>query len=294
MKTLSLISMLLLGLSACLGQNQEVTITVNKMTDHIYMLVGQGGNIGISVGEDGIFMIDDQFARLTPKIITAIRTVSDQPIKFLQNTHHHGDHTGGNENISKEGAIIVAHENVRKRMASNNKNRDGSPKEVIKAALPVITFKDDIMFHMNGEDIMVFHVHEAHTDGDAMVYFTQSNVLHMGDTHFNGRYPYIDLNSGGSVEGYIAANKKALMVMNDDTKIIPGHGEASNKAGLTSYISMLEELKSNAMAKINSGASEEDFVKDTSITQKYDDLGYGRGYINAEAMRKTLYKSLKK
>ncbi|NER18234.1 MBL fold metallo-hydrolase [Spongiivirga citrea] len=292
MKYLFSFFVLALTFSISKAQQKEVTITSEKLSDNTYVLFGRGGNIGIQTGEDGVFMIDDQFANITPKILEAIRKLSDKPIKFLQNTHHHGDHTGGNENIAKEGAIIVAHENVRKRMANNTKNRDGSPRAVIKSALPVITFKEDVAFHFNGEDIMVFHVHNAHTDGDAIVYLAGSNVLHMGDTHFNGRYPYIDINSGGSVEGYINANKKALMIINDDTKIIPGHGPVGSKTSLEAYIKMLEEITANAKAKIVSGASKEDFIKDASITKKYDDKGYGSGFINSERMRVTLFASL--
>ncbi|MFP2995784.1 MBL fold metallo-hydrolase [Spongiivirga sp. MCCC 1A20706] len=291
-----LISFLALALSFSIlnAQQKEVIITTEKLSDNTYVLFGRGGNIGIQTGEDGVFMIDDQFANITPKILEAIRKLSDKPIRFLQNTHHHGDHTGGNENIAKQGAVIVAHENVRKRMANNTKNRDGSPREVIKSALPVITFKEDVTFHFNDEDIIVFHVHNAHTDGDAIVYLTGSNVLHMGDTHFNGRYPYIDLNAGGSIEGYISANKKALIIINEDTKIIPGHGPIASKTSLEAYIKMLEEITANAKAKIARGLSKEDFIKDTSITKTYDDQGYGSGFINSERMRATLYTSLTK
>ena len=211
---------LLICTSSLFSQNREVTIKTTKLSDHVYMLVGAGGNIGISAGDDGVFIIDDQFAQLTPKIIDAIKAISDKPLQFLVNTHYHGDHTGGNENMTKQGVKIIAHENVRKRLVDGEKPKD---------ALPIITFNDRVNVHMNGEDVNVHHVEHAHTDGDAMLYFTKSNVLHTGDTYFHKRYPYIDVKSGGSIDGYINAVKKGLSLINDDTKKIPGHGSVSKK-----------------------------------------------------------------
>ncbi|NQY04802.1 MAG: MBL fold metallo-hydrolase [Flavobacteriaceae bacterium] len=284
----------LLSFNGFAQEKKEVVIETTQLNENIYMLKGQGGNIGLSIGEDGIFMIDDQFARLTPKILEAIRNISDKPIKFLLNTHWHGDHTGGNENMSNEGAVIVAHENVRKRMSVDqfNKERNRTTKAAPKAALPVVTFTKDIMFHMNGEDIMVFHVHHAHTDGDAMVYFTKSNVLHMGDTYFQGKFPYIDLSSGGSIDGYIQAHKKALMLINDDTKIIPGHRNLSNKKELREYVKMLEDITLKIRVKIAEGKTIEEVSKDASITKTYEDQKFANWFINAETIRSTIYKSL--
>ena len=187
---------------------KDVTIKTTKLSDHIYMLVGAGGNIGISVSDENVFVIDDQFAPLTEKIVAAIREISQAPITYVANTHFHGDHSGGNENMAKFGATIIAHDNVRKRLEEDPK-RDGSmnPKE----ALPVITFNDKMSVHINGEKVLLFHANNAHTDGDTLLYFTKSNVLHTGDTYFKGWYPYIDLKSGGSVNGYIEAVKLGLM-----------------------------------------------------------------------------------
>jgi len=276
---------------SCAQNEQEVTIKVNKISDHVYMLVGQGGNIGVSVGDDGVFVIDDQFAPLSSKIIEAIRTVSDKPIKFLANTHWHGDHTGGNANFQKEGAIIMAHDNVRKRL-KETPNRDGSmnPKE----ALPVITFSDKMSLHMNGEEVAIFHPDNAHTDGDAILYFTESNVLHTGDTYFKGWYPYIDLGSGGSVDGYIEAVKSSLMLIDDETKIIPGHGPVSNKKEYAAFLEMMQGLKSIILAEINKGKTEEEVVNDESLTKTYDAQGYSWRFITSEKIRRTFYKSLKK
>lgn len=265
--------------------NQEVTIKINKLSDHVYMLIGQGGNIGVSVGDDGVFVIDDQFGRLSPKIIAAIRTLSDKPIKFLVNTHWHGDHTGGNANFQKEGATIMAHDNVRERLKNKAK--------ITKEALPIITFNDKLNLFINDEQVAIFHIENAHTDGDALLYFTESNVLHTGDTFFKERYPYIDLKSGGSIKGYINAVKGGLMVIDDNTKIIPGHGSVSNKAEYQTFLKMLKDISSNIKTEISNGQSEEDVAKNLSVTKTYDDLGYGNGFIKSERFRRVMYQSLK-
>lgn len=266
------------------GRFDTVEIKTTKLTEHTYMLEGAGGNIGVSVGDDGIFVIDDQFAPLSEKILTAIKAISDQPLKFLINTHYHGDHSGGNENMAKAGATIIAHENVKKRLVE---------KQTSKNALPVITFNDKLNITINNESIAVFHVANAHTDGDALLYFTESNVLHTGDTYFNGRYPYIDLDSGGSVKGYIEAVKKGLMLIDDSTKIIPGHGKLANKEDYKNFLEMLETLQKSIQKAINEGKTEDDVKNDSSLTKTYDVLGYGTGFINSEKIRLTFYKSLK-
>jgi cyclase len=266
------------------SQQSEVTIKTTKLSDHVYMLVGQGGNIGISAGDDGVFIIDDQFAKLTPKIIDAIKKISEKPFLFLVNTHYHGDHTGGNENMTKQGVKIIAHENVRKRLVDGENPKD---------ALPIITFNDRINIHMNGEDVMAHHVEHAHTDGDALLFFNKSNVLHTGDTYFHKRYPYIDVKSGGSIDGYINAVKKGLSLINADTKIIPGHGDVSNREEYSSFLTMLETLRKNVQAEIDKGKSEDEVATNGAITKQYDDLGYGDFFINSERIKRTIYQSLK-
>lgn len=267
----------------------DVVIKTTKIADHVYMLEGAGGNIGVSVGEDGVFVIDDQFAPLSNKILTAIKAISDKPLRFVVNTHWHGDHTGGNANMANEGATIIAHDNVRTRLLQPRRDGSNNPKE----ALPVITFNDKLNVNINGEQVAIFHVDNAHTDGDALLYFSDSNVLHTGDTYFNGRYPYIDLRSGGSVDGYIQAAKRGLMVIDDNTKIIPGHGGVSDKAEYKSYLKMLETLKANVSKAIKDGKTEDEVKNDSSLTKAYDDLNYGTGYINSETIRVTFYRSLK-
>ena len=285
-KTFYSFILLITACSTYAQNNQEVIIETQQLSDNVYMLTGQGGNIGVCVGDQGIFMIDDQFARLTPKILEAVKALSDKPIQFLINTHYHGDHTGGNENIAQQGAKIIAHDNVYKRLSEST---PATPKK----ALPVISFNDKLQLHINGEDVIVFHVENAHTDGDALLYFTQSNVLHTGDTFFSELYPYIDLDSGGNINGYIEAVKKTLILIDDDTKIIPGHGKLSNKAKYQFFLSMLEDLKTKVLAEIESGKTEEDVAANTAITKTYDDLGYSWAFINSERIRRTLYKSLK-
>ena len=278
------------------AQNKEVLITVDTLSPNVYMLTGQGGNIGIYVGTDHVFMIDDQFDRLSEKIKASIALLSDKPVAFLFNTHMHGDHTGGNASFNGPQTTIVAHDNVRNRvMEREQKNLDEAKisETFYKNMLPEVTFSDNITFYDDNETILGFHVHEAHTDGDALVYFMNNNVLHMGDTYFAGRFPYIDLNSGGSVEGLIKTQKKALMVINDETKIIPGHGRPSNKKELTDYIAMLEDIKENVLKAIKAGASLEEVKANSDITANYD-ASHGGGFISAEAIRETFYNSLQK
>lgn len=276
------LSILLLN-NVITAQNfDDVSIKATQVSEHVYMLIGAGGNIGISVGEDGVFMIDSQFAPLSSKIIAEIQKISNQPIQFLVNTHHHGDHTGGNVNIHNSGTTIIAHDNVRI-------NLEGNPIE----GMPIITFNDKLNLFLNGDQILVFHIANAHTNGDALLYFNKSNVLHTGDTYFNGRYPYIDLNNGGSVDGYIAAAKNTLILIDDDTKIIPGHGELSNKTEYETFLKMLETIKANVVIEINNGKTEDEVAANTTLTETFDALGYGDGFINSEKMRRTFYLSLK-
>ncbi|WP_438426574.1 MBL fold metallo-hydrolase [Aquimarina macrocephali] len=272
------------------AQDKEVKITVDPLSDNIYMLTGQGGNIGVFKNEKGLFIIDDQFARLSDKILTNLKTISDQPVTMVINTHYHGDHTGGNENMANRGATIFAQKNVRSRMEKGQKEK-GS---IVPLSLPVITFNEGLQLYFKDENVKAFHVHNAHTDGDALIYFANGNVLHMGDTFFNGRYPYIDLKSGGSIKGYIKASEKALLIANDATKIIPGHGKLATKKDLEMFLKMLKEITSTIQKEIDAEKSEKDITKNTSLTATYDAKGYGDGFINSERMRKTIYTSLTK
>jgi len=197
----------------------KVEIKTTKVAEDIYMLEGAGGNIGVCVGPEGVLVIDDQFAPLTDKIKAAITAISDKPIRFLFNTHFHGDHTGGNENFAKAGVAIVAHDNVRKRLSTEQYNAifDRKTPPSPAEALPIVTFNDSVTFHIGGEEITCFHVPNAHTDGDAIVFFPRDNVVHMGDCLFNGLYPVLDISAGGSAAGMIAAADRMLKVTNADT-----------------------------------------------------------------------------
>lgn len=277
-----------------LAQYENVEIKSQQLSENIYMLTGAGGNIAVLKGEDGVFMIDGQFAPLSEKIKTAVERIADADIKFLINTHWHGDHTGGNENFAQMGATIIAHENVRARLSTEqimkafSRTVPASP----KAAWPVITFTEDLELYLNGENIMIFHVHNAHTDGDAVVYFPNSNVMHTGDSYFSGRYPFIDLGSGGSVEGVIKAVNQILFLVDDDTKIIPGHGKLSNKKELTAYRDMLMTLRDRMKQAIKAGMTFEE-IKAANLSKEYDE-SWGGGFINPEKMINTLYTDLSK
>tara|TARA_R110001592_G_scaffold6438_1_gene34642 strand:+ start:1577 stop:2455 length:879 start_codon:yes stop_codon:yes gene_type:complete len=288
LKTIFSLATIMLISSFTWSQEEDVTITVDTLTNQVYMLTGQGGNIGLYVNATNSFMIDDQFARLSPKIKQAIATITNQPITYLFNTHMHGDHTGGNAEFNNNSTTLIAQDNVRKSL----EQRLIEKPELSKDILPEISFSEELKLYQDDETIMAFHVHNAHTNGDAMIYFMKNNVLHMGDTYFSGRYPYIDLDNGGSVDGYINAQKKALMLIDDYTVIIPGHGRPSNKKELTTYITMLEDIKNNTLKALELGKTLEQITTDTTISGAYD-IDYGTGFINPERMRSTFYNSLK-
>jgi glyoxylase-like metal-dependent hydrolase (beta-lactamase superfamily II) len=284
----------LLTLPILLAQNfDEVEIKSTKVSDHIYMLEGSGGNIAVLVGEDGPLMVDSQYGPLSEKIRKKIGEFSDGEVKLLVNTHWHGDHTGGNENFGKMGAMIFAHENVKTRMSKAQLMRAFS-REVPPApevAQPVVTFSDRMSLKCNGEYLMMIHVDSAHTDGDALIYFPESDVLHMGDTYFNGRYPFIDLSSGGTIDGVIDAADKALFMVSDDTKIIPGHGALSDKTELQNYRDVLKSVRDKVFLLIKEGKSLDEIKalepgKDT-------DAAYGGGFISPERFLEIIYGSLK-
>ncbi|MEW7277336.1 MBL fold metallo-hydrolase [Aquimarina sp. 2201CG1-2-11] len=289
MKNLYIFGIFLLFLNSN-AQNKKTSITVEPLSENIYMLTGKGGNIGVFKNEKGLFIIDDQFANVSEQLFATLKTISNQPITTVVNTHFHGDHTGGNENIAKSGAIIYAQKNVRHRMKSKQQKKGN----INLLSLPVITFDEGLQFYFKDENIKAFHVHNAHTDGDAIIYFTQGNVLHMGDTFFNERYPYIDLKSGGSIHGYISAAKKALLITNDDTSIIPGHGKLATKKDLETFLEMLETITSRIQEEIDQGTSATKILKNSLLTKEYNQKGYGDGFINSEGIRNTIYLSLTK
>lgn len=270
----------------------KVQITTTTVADNIYMLQGAGGNIGVLAGDDGVFMIDDQFAPLTEKIVAAIKQISTLPIKYLVNTHWHGDHTGGNENLGNMGVLIAAHNNVYARMSTEQNmrafNRIVPPSP--KAALPVITYGHDMTFNINGEEIAIIHVSNAHTDGDSLIHFKNANVIHAGDTFFAGAYPFIDNSSGGTIDGIVGSAETMLEMADNNTRIIPGHGPVSSKKDLEAYHKMLTTARDRIGKLKNEGKSLDD-VKAAKPMADYDDT-HGKGFINAETFLTLVYNTL--
>lgn len=241
-----------------------IQIEADKVKDGIYMLRARGGNIGVSIGDDGTFLIDDQYAPLTQKIRARLDELAGDasPVRFVLNTHVHGDHTGGNENLGKAGALIVAHENVRKRMGTEEFREQflQSGGKDVEEALPVVTFNDRITFHVNGSTLSIRHYPRAHTDGDSVVWFEEQNVVHMGDIYFEIGFPFIDIDRGGTVDGLIGAVEDVLSRADDKTVIMPGHGRLSDKAGLREYRDMLLELRDRVRAELQAGKSLEEIL----------------------------------
>ncbi len=277
-----------------LGQDPDkVEIIPQKLTDNIYMIKGSGGNLGLMIGPEGTLLIDSQFAPLSEKIKTTIKTLTDSPVKYLLNTHWHGDHTGGNENFAKDGALIIAHDNVYKRKSTDQirpfgRSTDAAP----KLAQPVISFNDHLSMHINGENIMMLHDHVGHTDGDAIVYFPESNVIHMGDTYFQGKYPYIDLGSGGDVESLLKSLNRTLFLCDDETQIIPGHGNLSNRGELKNYRDMIQEVFTRVKQAMGAGLSLVE-IQNSNPTKNFDEV-YDGGFIKKDKFVEIIFKNLDK
>jgi len=270
-----------------------VQIKTTKVAEGIYMLEGEGGNIGVSSGEDGVYLIDDQFAPLTPKIVAAVKAISDKPIRFLMNTHWHGDHVGGNENLGKAGVVIIAHDNVYKRMSVGGaitalkQNYAPAP----KAALPVITFNQTATFRMNGDDVTSTHLPPAHTDGDSFVRFARANVIHTGDVFAAYRYPFMDIESGGSVKGVLRAIDVMLPLMDDNTKVIPGHGGLSSRKDVLAYRKMVSTAISKVEPMVKSGRSLQQVI-DAKPLREFDEE-WGK-FRKPEAFVEIVYNGLRK
>jgi glyoxylase-like metal-dependent hydrolase (beta-lactamase superfamily II) len=271
----------------------KVEIKATKVAGNIYMLEGSGGNIGVSVGSDGILIVDDQFAPLADKIhsaLNALKGPGDGKLKFVLNTHWHGDHTGGNQVFGAE-APIIAHENVRKRLSSEQKIMGETIPASPQGALPVITFGDRVSVHFNGEEIKVIHFPAGHTDGDSVIFFTGSNVVHMGDDFFTGRFPFVDLASGGSVQGLTDNVAKILAQLPADVKVIPGHGPLSDKADLEKFHRVLVDTTAIVEKKMKAGKTMQ-AIQDEGLPDEFKD--WGSGFIKTKAWLAVVYESLDK
>ncbi len=269
-----------------------VQVKSEKVADGIYMLTGEGGNLGLLVGDDGAYLIDDQYAPLSGKILAAVKELTPEPVRFVVNTHYHGDHTGGNENMGEAGALLVAHENVRRRMAAGTFvkafNRQVEPAP--EGALPVVTFTDAVSFHWNGEEIRVFFVGPAHTDGDSIIHFVKADVFHMGDTLFNGMYPFIDVSAGGRIDGMIAAADRVLKVASGKTRLIPGHGPVATKADLQAFRDMLARVR-DRVAKLKAEGKSAEEVVAAKPTADLDEK-WGGGFMKPDAWIGIVYESM--
>ena len=263
-------------------------IRIERIAHGVAVLFGRGGNIGVSYGADGNILIDDQYAPATERVVAAVRTLDPDPIRFVINTHWHGDHSGGNENLGRAGSVIVAHDNVRMRMGMEQLVRGNRVAPSPAGALPVITFSENLTFHLNGDDIRAVHVEHAHTDGDVLIFWTRANVLHMGDTYFNGLLPFIDLDSGGSIDGAIVAIEAGLALANEGTAIIPGHGPMARRADLVRYRDMLIDLR----ARVGQGIAAGRTLDQIKAERHADGYGPPNGFISPDSLIETIYRSL--
>jgi cyclase len=286
----------LLASGPALAQDQDfskVDVKNVPISGAVSMLQGSGGNIGVLVGADGVLLVDDEYAPLVPKILAAVKQLSPKPIRFVVNTHWHGDHTGGNAGMGTEGATIVAQDNVRKRLSTDQYNKvfkratPASP----AIALPVVTFAEGLTFHFDGEDVEVVHVVPAHTDGDSVLWFRKANVVHMGDNFFNGLYPFIDVGSGGSVDGMVTAVDSVLARIDDQTKVIPGHGPLGTKADLKKFRDMLATIRDRIKKDIAAGMTQDQVVA-SKPTAEFD-AAWGGGFLKPEAFTTLVYGALK-
>jgi glyoxylase-like metal-dependent hydrolase (beta-lactamase superfamily II) len=277
--------------SFALGQQQDfskVQIEVSKVAGNVYMLEGAGGNIAACVGDDGIVIVDDQYAPLAPRIREALRAISTRPLLFVLNTHYHGDHTGGNDTFSAD-APIIAQDNVRKRLASGTQALGEKVAPAPPGALPVVTFGDRVSVYANGEEIRAIHFPMGHTDGDSIIYFTKSNVVHMGDDFFNGFFPFVDIDNGGSVRGMLANVDKVLATLPADAKVIPGHGPLGDKKGLQAFADMLRGTIGTVQAAMKSGKTLEQ-MKSQKVLAAWD--AWGKGFVKNDFWIEQIHREL--
>ena len=271
-----------------------VEIQTIPVRDGLYMLLGSGGNIALSTGSDGAFIVDTQYAALSDKIMAAVRAAGGGDVRFVVNTHFHGDHTGGNENFGNAGATIMAQDNVQVRLSTAQVSTlDGSTTPPApKAAIPVVTYPERMTFHWNGTAVNLYYAPNAHTDGDSIVHYTDLNAFHMGDTFFNGGFPFIDVGAGGSLAGYIAAAESVLARSNSDTLIIPGHGALATPDDLRAFLDMLRTVNGRITSMIERGMTEDEVVA-ANPTSEYN-AQWGGGFMNAETFTRFAYQGMQR
>jgi glyoxylase-like metal-dependent hydrolase (beta-lactamase superfamily II) len=272
-----------------LAQDIATEVRVTEAAPGIYLLDGANGfmsNMALLVGDERVLLIDDGMAPISADLAATIEELAGRPADFVVNTHVHGDHVGSNAVLAEDGTIILAHDNIRKRLVEKPEDAGGA------TGLPVITFNDEVTFHANGEEAYVFHVATAHTDGDAVIHFRNANVIAAGDLHFNYMFPFIDLDSGGNVEGYIAGQRRIFDMADDDTVIIPGHGPLASKADIKVAIDMLEDARARVKSLVDKGLSQEEILAENPLADYHETWNWG--FITTERMTNTLYRSLAK
>jgi len=285
----------LVSISFLYAQEQpELQVNAEKLAENLYMLWDSGGkgNTTVLTGDDGVLMIDTKVETSVDKLLAKIAELSEKPIRFAIITHWHFDHVGGNENVAKTGATIIAHENVRKHMGIEHdmKLLNAKVPPAPEIARPLVTFTKEITFHLNGEDVKVFHVAPGHTDGDTVIYFQNANVIHMGDLYFEGLYPYIGIYSGGSIDGMIKVINQILPMIDENTKVVPGHGPLSSKAKLQKYVSMLTAIRDNVSRLMQKGHTMEEVVA-ARPTRAFDEK-WGKGFLPPDQFAKLVYMDL--
>lgn len=271
--------------TTAVAQEGDISWKSTELEPGLYMLEGEGGfpggNLGLMSGDDGIVLIDNGLPNLSAMTVASVEKLTSGPVNFVINTHAHGDHTGANAALSQSGATIVAHDNLRRALLANEQFDQGG--------IPKLTFDDSVTFHLNGHTAHVFHIPSAHTDGDAAIKFPEVNVIHAGDVFFNKVFPFIDLDGGGSVDGFIAGQQEILTMADDDTRIIPGHGPLASKADLKTAVDMLIDAKSRVKALIDAGKSIEEIQSENPLS-RYDSWSWD--FITTERMTNTIHRSL--
>ena len=271
----------------------HLEINIIKLIDNMYAIHGSGGNVLLSIGNDGVILVDDQYRPVTEKLKSVIANLTDKPIKFVINTHLHPDHVGGNEKLGEAGAIIISHDNVRKRLSSDQffEFINMTIPALSYKGLPIITFSQNMTFYQNDDEIKITHLEDGHTDGDSAVYFTKNNVIHVGDDFSDRSYPLIDLSSGGSIDGLISSLIKIFSMLNEDTKVVAGHSGISNQTKVKDYLTMLIDVHDNIKNMIKEGKSLDEIIK-SKPTSKYDMIYYDHSFIKPKDIVTNIYKSI--